>query len=59
LYIVSCKVPVAWLAAGYNEFGIDERGTAGAVERATGGMEGKMANDLADWQGWHNDASQM
>jgi len=41
LYTVSCKVPVAWLAAGYNEFGIDERGTTRAVERATGGWKAR------------------
>lgn len=34
-YIVSCEVTVAWLLAGYNEFGIDERGTT-AREPATG-----------------------
>lgn len=28
-YIVSCEVTVAWLSAGYNEFGIGERGTTG------------------------------
>lgn len=28
-YIVSCEVTVAWLSAGYNEFGIVERGTNG------------------------------
>jgi len=30
-YIVSCKVTVAWLSAGYNEFGIGERGTTGGL----------------------------
>lgn len=30
-YIVSCEVTVAWLSAGYNEFGIGERGTTGGL----------------------------
>lgn len=30
-YIVSCEVTVAWLSAGYNEFGIGERGTTGGM----------------------------
>lgn len=68
-YIVSCEVTVAWLSAGCNEFGIDERGTAarerGTVEREGTFGEGKrgMRGDQrpGGWNGAgpveHNDAS--
>lgn len=45
-YIVSCEVTVAWLSAGYNEFGIVERGTTAGDDRRTG--NGTGANDPGD-----------
>lgn len=49
-YIVSCEVTVAWLSAGYNEFGIDERGTtarewATRPKRREGDSEGERGNE--------------
>lgn len=55
-YIVSCEVTVAWLSAGYNEFGIVERGTTDG--RRTGnetGEEGQRSGGMAG----HNDASRV
>lgn len=51
-YIVSCEVTVAWLSAGYNEFGIGERGTTGWGTRNGKGM---MAAGAAE----HDDASRV
>lgn len=72
-YIVSCEVTVAWLSAGYNEFGIDERGTtarewATRPKRREGDSEG-VKGERGDrgpagggtTRGWrsHSDASRV
>lgn len=48
-YIVSCEVTVAWLSAGYNEFGIVERGTTAGDDRRT--RNGTEATDPGGWRG--------
>lgn len=60
-YIVSCEVTVAWLSAGYNEFGIDERGTtarewATRPKRREGDSEGERGNEGTAARGGWNDA---
>lgn len=67
-YIVSCEVTVAWLSAGYNEFGIDERGTTAGERMAEGRMGSEKGNEGAnepgdgtarDRRSRHNDASRV